>query len=138
MRDKTQILLEQAYKTVLEASTSIQGPDQTPYEEGPDGILTSKYKTIDPRMGPGMGKKSSSGNQDQAEDSKLRYMLNAYLTNTLEREEFTQYNLPKIVDRIFEMLQAHIEKAHEAGRTRGEQEGLSMHRDLDAEYDELD
>jgi hypothetical protein len=98
MKDKTQRLLEEAYRKVLVKEDA----------------------------------------QDQAEDSKLRYMLNAYLTNTLEREEFTQYNLPKIVDRIFEMLQAHIEKAHEAGRTRGEQEGLSMHRDLDAEYDELD
>jgi hypothetical protein len=50
MRDKTQILLEQAYKTVLEASTSIRGQYQGEYKTTGDGTATSTYNVSDPRM----------------------------------------------------------------------------------------
>jgi hypothetical protein len=94
MKDKTQRLLEEAYRKVLVKEDT----------------------------------------QDETEDSKLRYMLNAYLSNTLEREEFTQYNLPKIVDRIFEMLQGHTKKTYEAGRAKGYEEGLEAFPEMDAMY----
>jgi hypothetical protein len=52
MRDKTQILLEQAYKTVTESNptTSIRGPYQGEYKTTEDGTATSTYNVSDPRM----------------------------------------------------------------------------------------
>ena len=46
--------------------------------------------------------------QDQEADNRFKFLIKHYLMNVMQREEFTEYNLPQIVDRIFEIVQQHI------------------------------
>ena len=49
--------------------------------------------------------------QDAAEDNQLKSLLNQYLLDTIRKEQCTEYMVPRIVDRIMEMLQAHMAKS---------------------------
>jgi hypothetical protein len=49
--------------------------------------------------------------QDTAEDNQLKSLLGQYLLNTIKKEQCTEYNVSQIVDRIMEMLQAHMAKS---------------------------
>jgi hypothetical protein len=49
--------------------------------------------------------------QDAVEDNQLKSLLSQYLLNTIRKEQCTEYNVSQIVDRIMEMLQAHIAKS---------------------------
>jgi hypothetical protein len=88
MRDKTQILLEQAYKTVLETnlSTSIQGPHQGEYKMTKAGTATSTYNVSDPRMTHRLSPEGKT---------EVQSILDRYVQKEIEADE---------VARLFEDL----------------------------------
>ena len=48
--------------------------------------------------------------QDQKADEELKFLIKHYLLKVLSKDQFIEYNIPQIVDRIFEMVQHHINK----------------------------
>jgi hypothetical protein len=48
--------------------------------------------------------------QDQKADEELKFLIKHYLLMVLSKDQFIEYNIPQIVDRIFEIVQHHISK----------------------------